>query len=321
MLAKGIHVRLFLVICPLVSCIAISHGQQIGKQRTAEEVAKMVKEGTGSLTFISSTPSGADILLDGKLFLHTPARFLMEKRSAARTLMVTMAGYKPYEQKVDVNGQPVILSVKLEKLQSAAPSTATVLGLPGAVPGGANEPAPPPIELKAPPEGVAPYDIKGVKLGALLTEWQQQNPNDCTRKLVPALLGAQNLNGPLSCLNTWAEQQTTYAGVPVESMQVSFYGQRLVSVSFSFGADAYETLRDALQEKFGKFASAATETYQNAFGATYSGAVVTWRNNVSTLVLSEISNDREHCGLNFWHNDLALAKERGARPKANAKDM
>lgn len=113
----------------------------------------------------------------------------------------------------------------------------------------------------------------------------------------------------------------TYAGIPVESMMVSFYGQRLESVNYSFPADRFETLKGALQEKFGKFSEASTETYQNTFGASYEGSVIRWSNGVSTISLSEISNDREHCGLLFWHHELAAAKERGSNTKANIKDM
>ncbi len=312
--------RRLLLVC-FLSCAAILHGQQVGTERSAEQVAQMIREGTGSLAIIVSNPSGADILLDGKLFLHTPAKFLIEKKEAARTLVVAKAGYKPFEQKVEVNGQPVMLNVRLEKLDSAAASTASGPALPAITSAGASQPVPPPIDLKPLPEGVAPYDIKGVKLGALLTDWQRQNPTDCTRKLIPALVGAQRLNEALNCLNTWHEQQMTYAGVPVESMLVSFYGQRLESVNFSFPADKFETLRDALQEKFGKFSEASTETYQNAFGATYEGSVIRWNNGVSTISLSEISNDRDHCGLLFWHNELAAAKQQGSKPKANIKDM
>jgi len=98
------------------------NAQAKGDKLTPAQIAEMRKNGTGSMTMIISTPSGADVILDGRTILRTPARFVMEKKSdAARTLVISMGGYKPFEQKVEVKGQTIMLNVKLEALDSPNP--------------------------------------------------------------------------------------------------------------------------------------------------------------------------------------------------------
>lgn len=302
-------------------------GQQGGDKLSPDQIAKMTRDGTGSVTIITSTPPSADVVLDGRKILRTPAYFVMEKKGdGSRNLAVTLPGYKPYEQKVVVNGQPVALNVKLEKLDSAAPSVATPLGRPGSAPANAAAAAspaqvPPPIELQTHPAGVTPYEYKGIKLGALLTEWQQKNPGDCTSKFTPALVGAEKFNEALSCLNELPEVKVTYGGFLTTSMFVTFYGQRLESISLTFDENVYSDLLHALQEKLGDPTTVERETYQNKFGATFTGAVVTWSNGISQVSLSEVNNDRDHCGLRFLSDELISERAKRAKSKANTKDM
>jgi len=170
------------------------NAQAKGDKLTPAQIAEMRKNGTGSMTMIISTPSGADVILDGRTILRTPARFVMEKKGdAARTLVISMGGYKPFEQKVEVKGQTIMLNVKLEALDSPNPSTAS-----NAAPGTPAGALPTPVELKPYPEGVQPYDIKGVKLGALLTEWNNRTRQTAPVNFFQIQRTRKRLTGPLS---------------------------------------------------------------------------------------------------------------------------
>ncbi len=83
---------------------------------SSQQQLEMVSSGQGSRTVVTSTPSGADLLIDGKKVGVTPMVFILLRKpnDAERTIEVTMPGYKPYQVKLKPNGTSITLPVSLQ---------------------------------------------------------------------------------------------------------------------------------------------------------------------------------------------------------------
>lgn len=154
-----------------------------------------------------------------------------------------------------------------------------------------------------------PYDVKGVKLGSPLAEWRQGQGAAC--KEMPT---GKTDEVSYICLGA------TYAGIKVQEV-VGFFKGRLSSFYFGVSHDNYETLRDALKQKFGQPEKTEQKTYQNSYGAAFSGEYLLWSNGVSSITLEEIHGDREHSVLLFTHTDLTSEQVKAGKPKIKADDM
>lgn len=93
--------------------------------KTAAEIQQAIKDGKASFIVINTTPSGAQITLDGKLLapLKTPVFFALFKKEAPRIITITLDGYKPVERRVDPTGSPVAVEAALEPLSTASNTT------------------------------------------------------------------------------------------------------------------------------------------------------------------------------------------------------
>lgn len=92
----------------------------------AAELQQAIKDGKASLVVINTTPSGAQIAIDGKPLptsvaqkSSTPLLFALLKKEAPRTITIALDGYKPVERQVDPTGAPVAIEVTLEPLSIA----------------------------------------------------------------------------------------------------------------------------------------------------------------------------------------------------------
>jgi len=87
----------------------------MSKPSGSQQEAATVQE-AGSVTFITTEPSGADVKVDGKSGPQTPSRFmLLKKGNIERTIVISLKGYKTVEKKVVPDGTPIVLDIKLEK--------------------------------------------------------------------------------------------------------------------------------------------------------------------------------------------------------------
>lgn len=158
-------------------------------------------------------------------------------------------------------------------------------------------------------EAPQPYEVKGVRLGSSLTDWQQGPGAKC--KEIPRRASPDEED----CIMFGA----SFAGVGASEI-VSFYKHQLVSFMFEFPNDEYDKIRGALEQKFGRPTSTKQKSYQNSFGASFAGESVLWDNGVSSISLEQIGGDRDHSVILFVHNALRSAAM-SAKNKAKADDM
>jgi len=114
--------------------------------------------------------------------------------------------------------------------------------------------------------------------------------------------------------------QFTIADIPATT-QFDFYQDKMYRVSATFYASRFTAMQEALTGKYGTPSSITAVEYQNAFGAKFTGSVVTWDNNVSTITLRQYGGSSvEYSGLVVEHKALA-AQAATAKPKQSSKDL
>jgi hypothetical protein len=109
-------------------------------------------------------------------------------------------------------------------------------------------------------------------------------------------------------------KQTTIANVPTSLQLFRFFQGSLYTIFASFDQREFEHVNAAFVEKYGPPSSDTTQSYQNAFGATFQGKTVRWTNGISTLELVERSTDLKSSSVIFLHQQLSKQAE-AARPK------
>lgn len=112
----------------------------------------------------------------------------------------------------------------------------------------------------------------------------------------------------------------TIADTPATT-KFDFYQDKLYRISATFYAMRFTAMQEALTGKYGTPASITTADYQNAFGAKFTGSIVTWGNSTSTITLSQYGGgSRDYSGLVIEHKILAAQAEK-ARPRHLSKDI
>jgi PEGA domain len=77
----------------------------------------MVKNGQGSLCLIVTSPTGAEIEIDGDSAGESPQGFtLMRHGDVARVITIKMKGYVTVEKSFVPDGKDIALNLKLEKV-------------------------------------------------------------------------------------------------------------------------------------------------------------------------------------------------------------
>lgn len=155
-----------------------------------------------------------------------------------------------------------------------------------------------------------PYEVKGVKLGSALSAWKAGVGAACMEMTAT----------PHPDQNSFLCPGATYAGIKSQEV-VTFYKSQLSSFYFRTDHDNYETLRDALKQKFGPPTSSEQKTYQNGYGASFTGEYLMWLNSTSSITLEEISGDRDHSVLLFSHTELIKAQNKAGKPEGKTSDM
>jgi len=80
---------------------------------TAEQKMALIQEGKASLISVRTYPDGANVDVDGKFIGNTPLTFVMTKNSEARSLLITLNGYKMYSRSITPDGTTIPVVVTL----------------------------------------------------------------------------------------------------------------------------------------------------------------------------------------------------------------
>ena len=103
--------------------------------------------------------------------------------------------------------------------------------------------------------------------------------------------------------------------------QFDFYQGKLYRISATFDASRFNAMQEAFTGKYGRPSSATVVDYQNAFGAAFTGSVVSWDNNASTITLRQYGGGTvENSGLEIQHKAIA-AQASADKPQQPSKDL
>jgi hypothetical protein len=163
------------------------------------------------------------------------------------------------------------------------------------------------------------YELKGDKLGSSMAQYLQRHPNDCVKRFsTPPEVHHSAFTGNklehadyehvnalrFVCANGGIRENITIgpgneilinpgslslASANMDREQVEFSRERLYLVAYYFKQEAFPVIEAAFIEKFGTPASTTQDAVQNKFGAQFTRTTMTWKNGVSTIVLSEMS--------------------------------
>lgn len=94
------------------------------------------------------------------------------------------------------------------------------------------------------------------------------------------------------------------AGVSTDLYVYHFVDGRLYKITIFFSQTDFEKVLNAVKAKFGEPKARDTRTYQNSFGANFSGEVLLWNNAVSELNLFERAGRTDSSLLLVSHKEL-----------------
>ncbi len=103
---------------------------------------------------------------------------------------------------------------------------------------------------------------------------------------------------------------STIPNIPMKLLNFKFVDGRLFNISGLFLQEKFERMRQAFVTKYGLPTSTEQETYQNSFGATFPGVILTWNNGVSSITLAERTSRADTSSLTFLHLELAREADR-----------
>jgi hypothetical protein len=189
-------------------------------------------------------------------------------------------------------------------------------------------------KMPAPPP--AAYELKGDKLGSSMAEYLQRH-DDCVKRFtIPpavhhsAFSGNELTHTSYKHVNAFRFVCSNSDGVSLASInmdweQVEFSQQRLFLVAYFFKHDSFTLIKSAFVMKFGPPTSTIQEIVKNLFGAQLERTTMTWKNGVSTIVLTEMSgNDLTKSRVEMTLDDIYSAvqqREGGKAIRAAQKDM
>ena len=90
---------------------------QDGRVLTAQEVAQFIQEGKASKTAAITSPTGAEVYVDGNKIGVTPLVFALIKRDAPRVITIKLVGYKTVEKTLVPDGKNIPIGIALDKQQ------------------------------------------------------------------------------------------------------------------------------------------------------------------------------------------------------------
>jgi hypothetical protein len=189
----------------------------------------------------------------------------------------------------------------------------------------------------APP---AAYELKGDKLGSSMAEYLQRHSSDCVaRYAAPPQVHRSILSGNklehadyqhvnafrFACTNMGVASEVTLATATMNWQELEFSEQRLYLLAYYFDQKHFELVRAAFVLKFGPPTTTTEALAKNLLGAELPRTTITWKNEVSTIELSEMSgNDLTRSrGVLTLDEIYQVVSQRQGRDTVNAvqKDM
>src|SRR4051812_31758152 len=97
----------------------------------------------------------------------------------------------------------------------------------------------------------------------------------------------------------------TVGGVPCEMFIYQFVDKQLYQMTIMVKQDDFDQVVKAIAGKYGPPTSKEERTYQNGFGAKFTGEVSVWSNGVSEITAFERAGSVDTSALIFSHKALA----------------
>jgi hypothetical protein len=97
----------------------------------------------------------------------------------------------------------------------------------------------------------------------------------------------------------------TIAGVPTELFLYHFVNGKLYKITVLFSHNNFGKVLDALKAKYGEPKGKTSRTYQNSYGAKFTGEVILWENATSAMLLHERADRLDSSQLTLVHQELA----------------
>lgn len=111
------------------------------------------------------------------------------------------------------------------------------------------------------------------------------------------------------------QEGQTLANVPLTGAIYEFQHSRMYSMKAIFErASGFDSVRDAMERKFGQETAGRVAEYSNLFGAKFSGRVLVWRRGNATLLLVERVG-LDDSGLYLYDDTIVRQLKRSTAPK------
>lgn len=85
---------------------------------TPQAEQELINSGRASLCMVTTSPAGAEILVDGKRAGKTPMAFVLFRLDTERVITIRLSGYNTIEKKISPDGKEVTLNLTLEPEQT-----------------------------------------------------------------------------------------------------------------------------------------------------------------------------------------------------------
>jgi hypothetical protein len=186
-------------------------------------------------------------------------------------------------------------------------------------------------------QNAQPYDLKGDRLGMTLEDFRIVHLGKGSGSDVLPWCSDTRPGKEISTLlsETWYDQAglincrldfpyqdlpgPTIAGVNTDMLIYHFVDGQLYQITAWLPHSGFSEVKNAYVEKLGRPTAEDASTYQNAFGAKFSGETLTWKNGVSAMLLVERNGSVNDSAIYFVHTALHKKAE-GRKPKARVDD-
>lgn len=174
-------------------------------------------------------------------------------------------------------------------------------------------------QVSSAPAPHEPFDLKGDKLGTDLADFQKKYQHSVRGDPRIAPFCKQEIRGLMECQIYFpfekfqGKARETIANC-VADITFHFVDGKLWRISATFAQRDFATVKEAFIGKIGQPKSAETKIYQNTFGASLPGELISWDNGPSTILLAERTRTLDGSAMIMEHTELSRkAKEK--KPK------
>jgi hypothetical protein len=172
------------------------------------------------------------------------------------------------------------------------------------------------LSIAALGQSAEPYHINNDVLGETADAYRlnhQDEKLDCVVNPAADRFADESTPGLRACTTLAVKQPMSYGPAKPDSRLVRFDDDQLYELVYAFNSSSiskekyglyYDQLRTALTEKFGKPTETQDSDFTDAKGAQLQNQTTTWKNGVSTIVLTKFSSDLYTTALMFSLDSL-----------------